>query len=193
MRCDELEDALSAFIDGELDTDRAAIISAHLAGCPACRARIAVDRLLGRRLAVAAREPAPQHFAERLRSALAELREHERPPHPRARAAGMRKLPELAAASDGTPLIERRFDGGRIVVLPSRVARQVYLIVDYGAATDTHRRLDLWAPDGRTASVRLPDAGSDGRGVAIKDLDDAATALFVELLSDPATTGSLVA
>lgn len=38
MRCDDVHLALSARLDGEVETQPAAIVDAHLAGCAACRA-----------------------------------------------------------------------------------------------------------------------------------------------------------
>jgi predicted anti-sigma-YlaC factor YlaD len=41
MRCDDVQLALSARLDGEVETQPAALMDAHLAGCVACRAWLA--------------------------------------------------------------------------------------------------------------------------------------------------------
>lgn len=50
LSCNEIEEALSARLDGELPADRAAVVDAHLAACAACRelaeGLAAVDRFL---------------------------------------------------------------------------------------------------------------------------------------------------
>lgn len=54
--CEEVRDAASAHLDGEVATIAPAAVAAHEAECPGCRDHLAIVRLLDRRLRLA---PAP--------------------------------------------------------------------------------------------------------------------------------------
>ncbi len=75
--CLEAGHQLSAYIDGELAPDEREALAAHLAACPACRARYQVDAAfvasLRRRREV---PPVPATLRRRVLDALAE--EHRR-------------------------------------------------------------------------------------------------------------------
>jgi mycothiol system anti-sigma-R factor len=74
VTCRDVSESLWEYIDGALDTTRAAAIRAHLRGCRGCRARhdgaAAVLRSVAR---TRGSDPAPDHLRERI-DAL--LREH---------------------------------------------------------------------------------------------------------------------
>ncbi len=66
MRCEDLEERAERFLDGELPAPEAEAVRAHLAGCRACRERLAVFAALGSEIAALAEvEPAgagePRH------------------------------------------------------------------------------------------------------------------------------------
>jgi len=72
MRCEEVQDLASAWLDNELSEPRAAMVAEHEAGCEACHAYIADLRLLAEQMAQLGREPAPPGLEERIRLNLAE-------------------------------------------------------------------------------------------------------------------------
>jgi len=72
MRCEEVQDLASAWLDNELSEPRAGVVAEHEAGCDACHAYIADLRLLAEQMAKYGREPAPPDLEERVRVNLAE-------------------------------------------------------------------------------------------------------------------------
>jgi len=75
MRCEEVQDLASAWLDNELSEPRARMVAEHEAGCEACHAHITDLRLLSEQMAQLGREPAPPGLEERVRAALAEERD----------------------------------------------------------------------------------------------------------------------
>ena len=69
MQCPEVQEHLSAWLDGEIPKELQAALTMHLAGCPDCRSELeALERLdaaLGRLEA-----PAPQGLADKVRRRL---------------------------------------------------------------------------------------------------------------------------
>jgi anti-sigma factor RsiW len=51
MTCDEAEILLHALMDGELDAGHAREVEAHIAGCPACAAKLAAYREMSQAIA----------------------------------------------------------------------------------------------------------------------------------------------
>ncbi|MGA3004125.1 MAG: anti-sigma factor [Acetobacteraceae bacterium] len=74
MRCEEVQDLASAWLDNELSEPRAGAVAEHEANCEACHAYISDLRLLAEQMARLGREPAPPGLAERIRVTLAEER-----------------------------------------------------------------------------------------------------------------------
>ena len=71
MTCDEATIMLHALVDGELDTDHAHELEAHVGGCPNCAAELASVRQLHQRLSGASlRRPAPEALRRRIEAAL---------------------------------------------------------------------------------------------------------------------------
>jgi anti-sigma factor RsiW len=66
MMCAGVYRDLDAYVDRELDADAAAAVRQHLAGCPACRERVAEREALGRLVRSTAYYPAP----DRVRAAI---------------------------------------------------------------------------------------------------------------------------
>lgn len=62
-RCHEIEDELSALLDGELDAERAAEVRAHLHGCQLCSGTLEALRDVAQRLAGLPRVAAPPELA----------------------------------------------------------------------------------------------------------------------------------
>jgi len=72
MRCDEVQELASAWLDKELSASRANAVAGHEADCEACHAYIADLRLMTEQMARMGREPAPPGLEERIRMTLAE-------------------------------------------------------------------------------------------------------------------------
>ncbi len=60
------EDRISAFLDGELPESERASVASHLAGCPACRAKVDDSKDLSLSLSSLPRRPLPPGFMRRL-------------------------------------------------------------------------------------------------------------------------------
>ena len=99
MRCEEVQDLTSAWLDNELSAPRARMVADHTANCEACQAYVADLRLLSGQMAQLGREPTPPGLEERIRATLAE--EHGQPivpVAPRAKWHGfMRQVSSMAA------------------------------------------------------------------------------------------------
>jgi anti-sigma factor RsiW len=72
MRCEEVQDLASAWLDGELAEPRASMVAEHEAHCEACHGYITDLRLLAEQMTQLGREPAPAGLEERIRASLAE-------------------------------------------------------------------------------------------------------------------------
>jgi anti-sigma factor RsiW len=72
MRCEEVREFASAWLDNELSEPRAAMVAEHEAGCEACHAYITDLRILAEQMAQLGRESAPPGLEERIRVTLAE-------------------------------------------------------------------------------------------------------------------------
>ena len=72
MRCEEVQDLASAWLDHELSEARAGAVAEHEATCEACHAYVTDLRALSLRLSRLGREPAPPGLEERIRLSLAE-------------------------------------------------------------------------------------------------------------------------
>ena len=72
MRCEEVQDLASAWLDHELSEPRAGAVAEHEAACEACHAYVADLRALSSRLSRLGRGPAPPGLEERIRLSLAE-------------------------------------------------------------------------------------------------------------------------
>ena len=71
MRCEEVQDLASAWLDGELPEARADAVAAHETDCEACQAYVTDLRSISARVAQLGREPAPPGLEQRIRAALA--------------------------------------------------------------------------------------------------------------------------
>jgi anti-sigma factor RsiW len=71
MRCEEVQDLASAWLDNELSAPRAGAVAEHEAHCEACHAYISDLRILAEQMARLGREPAPPGLADRIRLSLA--------------------------------------------------------------------------------------------------------------------------
>lgn len=69
MKCSEIQEQLSAWMDGEVPEELGAQLSDHLAGCPACRAELAALERLDAALA-GLEVPVPQDLATKVRRRL---------------------------------------------------------------------------------------------------------------------------
>ena len=77
MDCKQTQEALSAYVDAELDAAAAMALAAHVEDCPVCRAALQDLQALRTQVAQqATRYAAPEHLKQRISAALAA----ERPP-----------------------------------------------------------------------------------------------------------------
>jgi anti-sigma factor RsiW len=65
LKCEEVQERLSAWLDGELPEEAMAAVEVHLAGCAFCRREVARFRALDEALG-ALPAPVPPHLAERV-------------------------------------------------------------------------------------------------------------------------------
>ena len=74
MTCEDVSRALDAYVDQECDRDTATAIQSHVAGCAACRDRLAEYETLGRLVRAAPYYPAPDRLRSRISVAMGESR-----------------------------------------------------------------------------------------------------------------------
>lgn len=60
LECDEVVREMSAYVDGELNVERAAEVALHLVRCAPCRARYESESALVKRIRGGSTSPAPQ-------------------------------------------------------------------------------------------------------------------------------------
>lgn len=117
----------------------------------------------------------------------------------RARAAYTRlkrelavwELPAVVAASSGGTT-KRTFAGGTIEVRPSRIERQVYVMIRLDAEGRGPRALIMESTSGQIVRAALPAPDEQGGIVLIKNLDDEDDGRLVALIADPNATGALL-
>ena len=78
MRCEEVQDLASAWLDNELSEGRARLVADHEANCEGCHTYVTDLRLLAEQMKLLGREPVPPGLEERLRVTLAEEQDAER-------------------------------------------------------------------------------------------------------------------
>ncbi len=108
QRCDGAREDLVALLDGELAASAAAAVSAHVAGCAACRRELSRLRSVGELLATLPAAPPPRAgFDERLAARLAAVDAGAEPasPRPRAEPAPLARRPD--PRTGGAPRAER--------------------------------------------------------------------------------------
>ena len=72
MRCEEVQDLASAWLDNELSDARARSVAEHEARCEACHAYVTDIRRLAEQMARLGPEPAPPGLEERIRALISE-------------------------------------------------------------------------------------------------------------------------
>lgn len=100
----------------------------------------------------------------------------------------------VAIAASTSELSRRTLSGvgGTIEIRPSRVGRQVYVII-----RPEHRRLAprvllMESESGLIARTALPEPDDQGNLMLLKDLDVAEDSQLIELIQDPTATGALL-
>jgi hypothetical protein len=101
-------------------------------------------------------------------------------------------LPALAAASVGDVNI-RRFEGGTVNIHRSRVAGQTYVVLRFDRLLGTMRTLLLENTRGDIIKRALPAADPNGEVLLLLDNKIASDQGFLQLISDPTSTGSFLA
>lgn len=116
MNCTEFSVHLHPYVDGELGTGDTAAADAHVAECPACRARVTREREFRQLLRRQPRESAPPEFRARI---LAELRRSARravlrpwliAPAASVAAAALLVLSLLPVTQSAAPLVSALVD-----------------------------------------------------------------------------------
>jgi anti-sigma factor RsiW len=72
VSCETIDQDLDPYVDRELDSDAAEIVREHLAGCTACRARVAERQALGRLVRSAPYYTAPDRLRARVSARIAQ-------------------------------------------------------------------------------------------------------------------------
>lgn len=81
MKCQDREELLNPYLDGELDAARRSAVDAHLQGCPDCREALTQYQALSRALqAPELRYPAGELLRQRIKAQLAKADARERRP-----------------------------------------------------------------------------------------------------------------
>jgi len=88
MGCDSMREAISAYVDAELDEPRQREVAAHIADCRECRQAVEDLRQLRLQIAEGARVTAPAGLSHRVRAALAREALDEAAPRRRAGVLG---------------------------------------------------------------------------------------------------------
>jgi hypothetical protein len=101
-------------------------------------------------------------------------------------------LPALAAASVGD-VNTRRFEGGTVSIHRSRVADQIYVVLRFDRLPGTLRTLLLENTRGDIIKRTLPAADPNGEILLVLDDKIASDQGFLQLISDPTSTGSFLA
>ena len=70
MSCEEIQNTLSAYLDGDISPDGRVLTEAHLAECPVCRTHLEETRTMLRALSMTARPVAPPDLAASISAAL---------------------------------------------------------------------------------------------------------------------------
>jgi anti-sigma factor RsiW len=84
MTCDGVEPLVDAYVDGELDFEKALAVEAHAVGCAACAARLEGTRTLARTMKTAPYFRAPAALAQRVRATTSAASATGRPRRPDA-------------------------------------------------------------------------------------------------------------
>ena len=115
MNCDEAEILLHALIDGELDAGHAREVEAHIAGCPACAAKLAAYRQMSQAIAgLDMHYTAPLALRRRIEASLPQPQ--ARPPSRRAVLRGFALGSAVSAlAATGLVAIVLRDDDQRLI------------------------------------------------------------------------------
>lgn len=66
MKCEDCQDAISSFLDDELDDSAAAQMLTHMGGCAACRAHFAETKLIRSRIRVTSFPEVPEKLNARI-------------------------------------------------------------------------------------------------------------------------------
>lgn len=66
MTCEELQNAISAYVDDELTTNARAACDEHFASCPVCRVELAETKMMARNLASLSRPAPPATLARQI-------------------------------------------------------------------------------------------------------------------------------
>ncbi len=98
------------------------------------------------------------------------------------------ELPALAAASAGD-VDARRFDGGTVRIHASRVAGQVYVVLQVNSAANPPRAILLEGAGGELVKRVLPPCNAAGEIMIVLDRANAPDQAFLRLLAEPTTTG----
>jgi anti-sigma factor RsiW len=128
MRCEEVQDLASAWLDDELSEPRARMVAEHQAGCEQCRAYIADLRLLAEQMAQLGREPAPPGLEERIRASLAGEQGQSVVPMPQARRYTSRPVVQYLSSMAAVCLLSV-FGTWAVVHHPDRMATTEHDVV----------------------------------------------------------------
>ena len=97
----------------------------------------------------------------------------------------------LAAASAGN-VNARRFEGGTVNIHPSRVPGQTYVLLKFNWPAGPPRIMLLESSRGDLIKRALPRADPNGEVMLVLDEKSSSDQGFLQLISDPTSTGSFL-
>jgi hypothetical protein len=100
-------------------------------------------------------------------------------------------VPRLAAASSDASYV-RQFPGGSIRIVASRHPRQFYLVLQLSVSATYPRALLLEGDAGDMLKRALPEPDENGEVLVLCDTQRAEDAKLVELIQNPAASGSFL-
>ena len=152
--CDEVLDALEAFLDGDLEAAEAARIKKHLEGCPACAAELALAERIQRELRSLPQLDCPPEVLERVQRASGKVLPFAAPAGsaPSSRRSSLR--PRLAAAA---ALVALTLGGGLVFLQFQEQSQQPSAAEVARAEREARFALAYFGKVSRRASLDLRD------------------------------------
>jgi hypothetical protein len=142
MRCDEVQDLASAWLDNELSDARARVLAEHETQCEACRAYVTDLRTLAEQMKRLGGEPVPAGLEDRIRATLAEAHDDGASVVPFAAPGRWRGFIQQAASMAAVCLLSV-FGTWAVVQRPDTVPTTRHDVVCRTARSRSHRAIPI--------------------------------------------------